>query len=602
MIAQLIPPRPYQTEAVERVRQSIRHGSRRILVVLATGSGKTVVASHIVANTRAKGKRVLFLAHRRELIRQTFAKLVRNGIPYTDVGVIMAGVDAGPVDVGSPAELPSRDDDLWTKLARRRPTASVQVASIDTLRNRIRPEADLVIVDEAHRALAKGYTDIRDAYPKAIHLGLTATPYRADGRGLGESYEDLVAVASPSLLIREGFLVAPRVFTVPASSLPDLGGVRVRGGDYDAEALAKAVDKGGLVGGIVEHWLRHTPGVRTVAFAASVEHSKHIAARFVEAGIAAEHLDGETPAADRDAILRRLERGETLIVSNCGVLCEGWDQPSVKCCILARPTKSTGLYLQQAGRILRPFQGQSAVILDHAGCAVEHGLPQDDREFTLEAKKKTSKAAGEAPVKTCEECFAVLPASVAVCPECGFVFPVKPEVLEENDGQLVEVKPATMDEKRAAWDALCGARGHRKPGWVFYRYRERFGVSTPSGWKVPPNAADAPPSADEGTFGEHSEATTVAYLAEQLRLATEKGWKPKAAEMRFKAKFGRYPDSLTLQKARRALEVPVPAPETAPAPVHGDVAAAVERVVERARQAAADVELEDWGDLTEAAS
>ena len=316
-----IPLRPYQIEAVERVRQSIRGGARRILLVLATGGGKTVVASNVVASSVAKSKRVLFVAHRRELIRQTFAKLVRNGLSAADVGIIMAGVESRPGDLFGGEELPARDDELWTKLARRRPTAPVQIASVDTLRNRERPAADLVIVDEAHRALAKSYTDLRDAYPKAIHLGLTATPYRADGRGLGESYGDLVVVASPSLLIGEGFLVAPRVFTVPASKLPDLGGVRVRGGDYDAEELAKAVDQAALVGDIVEHWQRHAPGVRTVAFASSVEHSRHIAARFVEAGVAAEHLDGETPADERDAILRRLERGETLVVSNCGVLC-----------------------------------------------------------------------------------------------------------------------------------------------------------------------------------------------------------------------------------------------------------------------------------------
>src|SRR5262249_5249823 len=158
---------------------------------------------------------------------------------------------------------------------------------------------------------------------------------------------------------------------------------------------------------------RRATGARTVAFAVSIEHSRHLAERFNAAGIPAEHLDGETPTPERDAILQRLEYGVTRVVSNVGVLCEGWDQPSVKCCILARPTKSTGLYLQQVGRILRPWsdpatgQARRAVILDHAGCAHEHGLPQDDREFTLEDTKKRTGHAGdkrETAAQTCPRC------------------------------------------------------------------------------------------------------------------------------------------------------------------------------------------------------
>lgn len=209
----VIALRPYQVEAVERVRAAIRAGKRRILLVLATGGGKTVVAAHVVSSAVAKSRRVVFVAHRRELIRQTFAKLVRNGLPPDLVGIVMAGVESRPADLFAHDVSALRDDELWGALARRRPTAPVQVASIDTLRNRQRPAGDLVIIDEAHRALAKSYRDLTEAYPDAVHLGLTATPYRADGRGLGELYEDLVVVASPRLLIEQGFLVAPRVFT-----------------------------------------------------------------------------------------------------------------------------------------------------------------------------------------------------------------------------------------------------------------------------------------------------------------------------------------------------------------------------------------------------
>jgi len=291
-------------------------------------------------------------------------------------------------------------------------------------------------------------------------------------------YDDLLLVASPRQLIGEGHLVEPRVFTVPPDALPDLRAVRVQRGDYDQRALAAAVDSGKLVGNVVEHWLRLARGVRTVAFAVSVAHSLHIVEQFRAAGVTAEHLDGTTPADERDAMLRRLDRGETLVVSNCSVLAEGWDQPAVKCAILARPTRSTGLYLQQAGRILRPYGGLPAIILDHGGCAIEHGLPQDDRAFTLESRKK--KGASSPPrVRPCPGCFAVLHVSTRVCPHCGHVLIATVEVPAVRDGTLGEVGPEDMKFlELQRLEAVAAERGY-KSGWVFHRYRERFGEAPP---------------------------------------------------------------------------------------------------------------------------
>jgi len=444
--------RPYQFEAVERVRDCVRRGARRVLIVLPTGSGKTLVASHIIASAVARGSRVLFLAHRRELVNQAYRKLLVQGLPEDQIGVLMA---ADP---------------------RRRPAAVVQVASVDTLRNRAKPPAELVFVDEAHRARAKSYKSIAAEYPKAVHLGLTATPYRADGEGLKDAYDDLVVVASPRQLIAQGYLVEPRVFTVSSSQLPDLSEVRVKGGDYDEAALADAVDRQALVGNIVDHWLQHAAGLRTVVFAVSVAHSQHIAERFRQAGVAAEHLDGTTPLAERDAILARLEAGSTQVVANCGVLAEGWDQPSVKCAVLARPTKSTGLYLQQAGRILRPWQDTRAVILDHGGCALEHGLPQEDREFSLEGtkKKRFRKGLVVPASKVCPECYAVLAPAVRLCPECGCTL-AEPELPQESDDRLVEVftapKQLTIhDVQTVLRDSL---RSGRNLTWELFERPER---------------------------------------------------------------------------------------------------------------------------------
>ncbi|HEX3595871.1 MAG TPA: DEAD/DEAH box helicase, partial [Polyangiaceae bacterium] len=284
-------------------------------------------------------------------------------------------------------------------------------------------------IDEAHRSLADSYLAVIRHYSDAgaVVLGMTATPYRADGGGLGDVYQALEAVASPRQLIAEGFLIEPRVFSAPVGARPDLTGVRTRGSDYAEADLAEAMNEQRLVGGIVEHGKRHAAGVRTVAFAVNVAHSLSIAASFVASGTAAEHLDGATPTRERDAILARLERGETLVVSNCGVLCEGWDMPCVKAAVLARPTKSAGLYLQQAGRILRPFDDTRAVILDHAGNALAHGLPQDDRDFSLDATQKRS---GGGPTKTCPECDTVMPLGLACVPNAASSFaPANPRSL-----------------------------------------------------------------------------------------------------------------------------------------------------------------------------
>jgi DNA repair protein RadD len=491
-----IPLRPYQEEAIARVREASERVAR-VLMVLATGGGKTVIASWIVRTTKERGATVLFVAHRREIIAQTFCKLVRNGIPIDEVGVVMGDT---PLAAGKlfPEDLGGLSDDaLWAQFGRRRPWAKVQVGSVDTLRRRAKlGKVDLIIIDEAHRALAPSYVALVAAYPEAFVLGLTATPYRADGKGLDELFDDLVVIARPQLLIDLGFLVEPEVWSIPPSGRPDLAGVKTRGGDYEIGALSGAMNRAELVGDIVDHWQRHAAGVRTVAFACTVEHSRRIADRFVAAGVAAEHLDGETPTAERDAILGRLERGETLVVSNCGVLCEGWDQPSVKCCILARPTKSTGLYLQQAGRILRPWQGQRAIILDHAGCARDHGLPQDDREFTLAGDSQKAKNAGAAGARECPECYRAVPNDAKVCPGCGAELAEGPGGTDvaEVDGRLVKLA-ATQEERdlelvyaiEAEWRKKNAKRAApMKPGWILHRFKEKAGGRRPPrSYKLP---------------------------------------------------------------------------------------------------------------------
>ncbi len=477
--------RPYQTEAIDRVRAQIRAGKRAILLVLPTGGGKTVVASAVILSAFLRGKRVVFFAHRRELIKNTRSKLIAAGVPPECIG-IMLGADTERLD------------------------APVIVASIDTWRARehSRPPADLVFVDEAHRSCSDTYRmaigHYRDA--GATVLGLTATPFRSDGRGLGDIYEALEVIATPSKLIEDGFLCAPKVFSLPADKRPDLTGVRTKGGDYQLDDLSARMNTAVLVGGLVSQWQKHAGRQRTVVFAVDVAHSRHIAESFVEAGVAAEHLDGNTPNSERDAILARLASGETLVVSNCAVLTEGWDCPAVKCCTLARPTKNPGLYLQMAGRILRPWEDMEAIILDHAGLCLAHGLPQDDREFALEMSRPKT-VEGEPPHKVCPSCDAVIRTGSAACPECGHKFPPR-EIPQQEAGELVEITRApkrsqdeflreSFERLVAEWTAgnerrlTRGARPLSRKT-IYARYQAQHGRKPPRGCVAPPDLYATP--------------------------------------------------------------------------------------------------------------
>jgi DNA repair protein RadD len=222
----------------------------------------------------------------------------------------------------------------------------VQVASIQTLWTRAMrlermplPAADLLIVDEAHHCPAETYRKIIAEYPKAVLLGLTATPCRGDGRGLGDIFDIIVECPQVADLIAQKYLVRTRVY---APIDPDLRGVETRQGDYVESQLAGRMDRDNLVGDIVSHWHKYAERRKTVCFAVNVAHSIHIRNEFLKSGVKAEHIDGGTPKPDRDAALARLASGETELVTNCMVLTEGWDMPAVSCGILARPTKKNG--------------------------------------------------------------------------------------------------------------------------------------------------------------------------------------------------------------------------------------------------------------------
>lgn len=485
-----LSPRDYQLAGIEEARRIIAAGCVALLLVMATGGGKTVVAALVAHGAAKKGKRCLFVGPRREIVAQAFWKLVEAGVPELDMGVIMADGTIPHAVTRQPYNA-------------RRPHAPVQVASVQTLANRKLPPADVVFIDEAHHSTSETWARIIDHYRAAgaVVIGLTATPCRADGRGLGSLFSKLHVISTFAELAAHPagpFLLAPRTYTTPRRA--DLSKVKLTAmGDYQQQQLAAAMDKADLVGDVVEHYQRLGADRKGVVFAASVEHSKHLATAFNAAGIRTEHLDGEVDPDVRDAILARLRSGKTTIVTNFGVLTEGWDEPEVGYVGLARPTKSLSLFLQMAGRGCRPAPGKRDVLLvDHAGAVHEHGLPQDDREWSLDGRVKRK---GAVAVRTCDGCYAALPGGTAVCTECGYVFPVEErEVPEVVDGELLEVesKPKPTVTERAGWYATAlaeaAARG-RKLGYARHRYREKFDV-WPRGPRMRALEAEHYPSTD----------------------------------------------------------------------------------------------------------
>jgi superfamily II DNA or RNA helicase len=357
--------RPYQATVIEKIADAIAEGRRRLLVVAPTGAGKTVIAAAIAAAEVGRRGRVLVWAHRRELVAQASGKLYA------------AGVDHGIIQAGFAPRLGER----------------VQVASIQTLHARaVRtstielPDADLVIVDEAHHATAATYGRLLDAYPKATVIGITATPTRGDGRGLGDIFEVLIECPPVAELIDGRFLVGTTVY---APFLPDLSGVKVERGDYVERQLAERVDRPELVGDIVSHWHRLAEGRRTIVFASSVGHSVHLRDEFRRSSVLAEHIDGTTPTNIREGILSALAVGNVEVLTNYGVLTEGWDSPTVSCVVLARPTKHHGLFRQMVGRVLRPSPGKTdALVLDHAGAVFEHGFIEEPVTWTLSPSRR----------------------------------------------------------------------------------------------------------------------------------------------------------------------------------------------------------------------
>jgi superfamily II DNA or RNA helicase len=383
--------RPYQVDAVGRVRDALRR-SRRVLLASPTGSGKTIMFAWLAMAVAAHGSRILILAHRQEIADQISEALTAFSVPH---GLIAAG----------------------------RPTSGepVQVAMVLTLVNRLHRYDvvdiyDLVVVDEAHHSVASSWQRILAAFPRAYVLGVTATPERLDGRPLRDLYDELVMGPGVWELVAAGFLSPAVTYAAPVS--PDLTGIRTRLGDFEQGALAERMTNGKLIGDAVEHYTKLSPQLPGLAYCVSVAHSMATAEAFNGAGYSAVHIDGETLKDERRAAIAALGSGKLDLVCNCGLFSEGVDVPLLGLVIMLRPTQSLALYLQMAGRALRIGGGKRrALILDHSGNWQRHGLYDFPHCWSLEGREKTG---AERLVRRCPQCHAIIPTATDECAECGF--------------------------------------------------------------------------------------------------------------------------------------------------------------------------------------
>lgn len=440
---------PHQQKGLQRLREAFYEGKRRPLVSSPTGSGKTLLAAAIVHSARQKGNRVIFCVPALELIDQTINAFWDEGIK--EIGVMQA--QHMMTDYSQP----------------------VQIASIQTLARRNKPDADVVIIDEAHRTFQSVIDWLASPDMADIPvIGLSATPWT---KGLGKIYDELIIVATTQELIEQGFL-SP--FKVYAAAHPDLTGVRTVAGDYHEGDLSKAMDKPDLTADVVKTWKAIGENRSTLVFAVDRAHAARLQKDFEAAGVRTGYIDAYTPGDERKAIRNAFHRGDIRVVCNVNCLTMGvdWD---VRCIVLARPTKSEMLFVQMIGRGLRTADGKDfCKILDHSDSHLRLGFVTDIIHDKLHdgSLNSVDKKPPLALPKECPECHFLKPPKVTQCPICGYK-PQRQSNVTAGDGELVEIAEHASRAEKQKWFSMllrmAEQRGY-KGGWAANQYRAKFGV------------------------------------------------------------------------------------------------------------------------------
>lgn len=405
--------RDYQQDLINSCIKSLKKGNKKVLLYLPTGGGKTACASYLVKRSADKGKSSIFICHRSELLAQTYKTYLKNDIKP---GIIKSGV------------APDYDNPM-------------QIASINTLVRRLDKykKPDIVFWDEAHHISSGMWLKVAQYYADAVHIGLSATPSRLDGKPLNLAFDDLVGVIDVKTLIEKGFL-SPYLYYAPSNI--DTSELKIAvNGDYSKESLAKASFSQNIIGDNIEQYKKLANGKRNVVFAINRKHGQDIVNRYNDAGIKAELLVGNIRQQERKKIVDLFSSGSIKVIVTVDLISEGFDLPAIEVVSLLRPTASTSLYLQQIGRALRicPEIGKThAIILDHVNNYKRHGMPDDSREWSLEGglKQKKKREKQEVPIKRCPICF-FAHAPALKCPNCGHVYTANRKDIKEISGDLV---------------------------------------------------------------------------------------------------------------------------------------------------------------------
>lgn len=420
--------RPYQSLLIERTREAFNAGYTRPLVVLPCGAGKTVCFAYMAhAHVSRPNRYVWFLVHRRELIAQTLDTFKRMGISTTNIYVGMVG----------------------TALSHSTPPT-------------------LIIFDEAHHATARTWSRVTEAYPNVPVVGLTATPKRLNGDALSAVFDTIVTVIDADALMTHGYL-SPYDYYAP--QLPvNLSEIPMLGSDYNQSVVSDRFIESKIYGDIAKHV--HLDR-KTIIYAPTVVFSERLASEIP--GVV--HFDGNTPTTERDRIIQAFRDGDIRCLSNVDLIGEGFDVPDCDTVILARPTQSLVLYIQQSMRCMRPSEGKRAVVYDLVGNCYRHGMPTESREWTLEGR--IVKPRGDVTrVRECGKCFRVYQGSNRICPYCEHDNgKTKAEIKQEQDAELARISEVKRTERKQAWtledlQRIERERGYKR-GWAYRVYNSR---------------------------------------------------------------------------------------------------------------------------------
>lgn len=392
--------RGYQLELINNIRKSVSRGNKSIVAVLGCGGGKSIIQAEIAKSAVNKQNRVLFLVHRRELCSQIEETFTAQGVNMELCSICM-------------------------------------VQTVSKHLDRVRTP-NIIITDEAHHSVASTYRKIYDRFPDALLLGFTATPIRLNKGGLGDVYKDLITSVSTRWLIDNHYLSPYKYYSV---KLADTSKLHIRAGEYKADEIAELMQNKEIYGETVKQWKKIAENKKTIVYCASVEASKETAEQFRQSGYNAESLDGTVSKEYRASVMSDFRNGKIRILCNCELFGEGLDVPDCECAVLLRPTQSLTLFIQQSMRSMRYMPGKTAIIIDHVGNCYQHGLPDDEREWSLEPKKKQESVV---KIRECKECYAVYSPTLSKCPYCGYK---ATHEIQKHDRKVVDIDLVQVQRK-----------------------------------------------------------------------------------------------------------------------------------------------------------